>query len=394
MKHFSSYWGFLKFLFQRFTYEIRILQVSGSLTYTTLLALIPLLTVMLVVVTQFPVFDSATHQFMAWVNEIIVPSGASIISEYLTEFKNAASKLTTLSVLIMVLTSISLVQTIDETFNRIFRVRQTRSLWVQYPIYFLLLMVAPVVVGLSSAVMSRLTQILSPFSGGWTLVWQILWDIMAIYVLFRVLPNRYVRKSHALIGAIFTAILFETCKWGFGIYVRNFNNYQLIYGAFAAIPVFLVWLQLLWVIVLTGALLTASLSYFKDSAHLRLPHQSSRLHDVIAILLQLELAKTRGRVLEVYDLRPLVCMDYDTLENVMLQLKQYGFVSSHRDGWLLRKPLNEISILELNSYFVYMPSHDNNAINTVLLDMMQPSLSQMDMSLADFKQNMLHYRSG
>lgn len=389
----DDYIGFAKFLWKRFDEEIRVLQVAGSLTYTTLLTLVPLLTVALVLLAIFPIFGDFSDKFMDFINETIVPSGANVVSKYLNDFKDAASQLTTMSIFFMMFTTVSLVQTVDQTFNRIFRVQETRPIWIQYPLYWLLLLGGPLLVGVSMAVMSQLTNILSSISGGWRFIWQLLWDILAMYILYRVLPNRYVPKKHALIGAVFTSVLFEGAKWGFGIYVKNFNSYELIYGAFAAIPVFLVWLQLLWMIILTGALLTGSLSYFRDNAYLRAPNVQSRLYDIVRILLQLDEGRIQGKALDIEDLRKVVSMDYDALDDVLAHLRKYGFISSRKNGWILKRMPNEITVLELMSYFIYRPSNNDEGANMLLASLMEPSLDLMELNLAQFRQKMIERES-
>ena len=207
----NDYIGFAKFLWKRFDEEIHVLQVASSLTYTSLLTLVPLLTVILVALAMFPMFGNVSEQFIDFINQNIVPSGASAIAQYLNDFRNAASQLTAMSIFMMLLTSLSLVQTIDQTFNRIFRVQETRPMWIQYPIYWLVLMGVPMLVGVSMLLMSEVNMLLHiPSVWKWTS--QLLWDIALLYILYRMMPNRHVPYEHALIGAIFTAILFESCK--------------------------------------------------------------------------------------------------------------------------------------------------------------------------------------
>ena len=121
--------GFLKFVFDRFNNE-RVPQVASSLTFTTLLALVPVLTVMLVVVSAFPVFDQWTTSFVEFINRMIVPQGADVVFDYLNQFKDKASKLTAIGSVMLFVTSLMLVQTIDSAFNRIWNVHTQRP-WVR-----------------------------------------------------------------------------------------------------------------------------------------------------------------------------------------------------------------------------------------------------------------------
>nr|UOP04728.1 YihY family inner membrane protein [Conchiformibius kuhniae] len=252
--------GFAGFVYQRFK-EARVLQAAGSLTFTTLLALVPLLTVMLVVITAFPVFGNVSALFERWINDLLVPSGASAVTVYLTEFKNQAGGLTAMGLAAMTLSALLLMQTIERTFDGIWRARSTRPWWVRFSLYWAILTLAPVVAGAGLSASTQMAHWFPALAGktGW--VWMgLLANAVLLYLLYRLVPNREVPHWHALTGAAVTAVLLEAAKWLFGIYINNFNSYHLVYGAFAAVPLFLVWLHLLWTMVLGGAVLTASLS--------------------------------------------------------------------------------------------------------------------------------------
>ena len=94
----------------------------------------------------------------------------------------------------------------------------------------------------------------------------VLFTTMAFALLFRLVPNRYVPRSHALIGALVAAVVFESMNRVFGYYVSNFPTYKLVYGAFASVPIFLLWIYLSWLTILFGAEIAASLSHWRTSA--------------------------------------------------------------------------------------------------------------------------------
>ena len=142
---------FLRFVSQRFN-EANILQTAGSLTFTTLLALVPLLTVILIVLAAFPMFGDISAHFMDLVHRIIVPSGASAIADYLDRFKEQAVRMTALGIAVMAVTSLLLIQTIDQTLNRIWRVQRGRPWWISLTVYWALLTIGPLLVGISLSV--------------------------------------------------------------------------------------------------------------------------------------------------------------------------------------------------------------------------------------------------
>lgn len=376
----KPYWDFARFVWQRCN-EIRVWQVAGSLTFTTLLALVPVLTIVLVLVSAFPIFGDVTREFMDLVNSMIVPSGAAAVWDYLNEFKQQASQLTTVGVLMMLVTSLMLIQTIDQTFNRIWCVKKPRSAWLQFPVYWALLTFLPVLLGVVVSVISQSTG----FSGSLKSLAWFIFDILVLYVLYRVVPNRFVPIQHALIGAVFTTILLKCAKYGFNYYVHHFNSYKLIYGAFSAIPVFLLWLHLLWAIILLGAVLTASLSYWQGAVYLRPKGQKALFNDIVQILLMLNQAQRDGVALRVQDFRQSINMGYDELGDLLDKLEDMGYIGSHKNSWLLKKSLENITLNELVSQFVYQPSQIDSPVKDALNQLMLPSFTVLDMSLTEFE---------
>ena len=120
--------GFMVFLWKRFD-EVRVPQVSASLTFTTLLALVPVLTVTLVVVSAFPMFDTLSDSFVRFINQTIVPQGAGVLFDYINQFKGKASNPTAIGLVMLVVTSLLLIRTLDQTLNRISRVHSARHIW-------------------------------------------------------------------------------------------------------------------------------------------------------------------------------------------------------------------------------------------------------------------------
>lgn len=380
--------GFARFVVQRFL-DNGIPQIAGSLTHTTLLALVPLLAVMLVVITAFPMFGDVSAAFMNFVRSIVVPSGASVISEYLNDFKNHAGKLTSIGIVMMVITSMMLVQTIDETFNRIWQVRRQRSLWVRLPMYWVLLTVGPLVAGFSITLSAYFMQLeklhqLPYFAGSLKIMGQIAFDTLIFSSIFRFVPNRYVAMKHALIGGFITSILLELTRAGFGLYIKNFNNYELIYGAFAAIPVFLIWLQMLWMIILSGAVFTYCLSYWQGGAYKHAHRKQIEYDDIVALLLLLADAQTQGKTMREQHFRQHLPLGCDQLGNLLEVLAERNYIEYGKHGWLLKTTPEHIRLSTLFVQFVYAPSsHDDQNLSSPLYQRLQPCLKTLNTSLAD-----------
>src|SRR5688572_20506054 len=269
----SAWRGYADFclaVFWRF-YEERGLQTAGSLTYTTLLSLVPLFTVALAVATAFPVFDQTMAQLQEFVLENFLPDarGIDTIAEQITEFTQNAARLTAIGLGVFLVTAVMLMVTIDIALNRLFRVQRTRPMLQQVLMYWAVITLGPVLIGISLSMTS--------FAVGASLGWlklgfvadsvlsvlPFVFTCAALTLLYSVVPYRYVRLRDALIGGVLAGIAFELAKRGFAIYLARFPTYTLIYGAFATIPIFLVWLYMSWVVVLAGATLTAMLPAYR-----------------------------------------------------------------------------------------------------------------------------------
>lgn len=386
--------GFLMFVADRFNKE-RVPQVAASLTFTTLLALVPVLTVMLVVVSAFPVFDDWSASFVEFINRTIVPQGADLVFEYLNEFKDKASKLTAIGSVMLMVTSLMLIQTIDSTFNRIWNVHTQRPLVRQFLVYWALLTFGPLSLGISlslivGAVNGLGLENISPYlAEAVRFFMSVVFGTVLLGALYRFVPHRFVPVKHALIGAFVTALALQLARYIFAWYMTNFDGYKSIYGAFAAIPFFLVWLNLLWSMVLAGAVLTASLSYWQDSAFRRNFDSTGRFDDVLKILLLLDEAQQQGETLHVQDLRNQINMGYDELGELLEKLARHGYVYSGKQGWVLKTAASQIELRELFKLFVYRPSYvAKDQINGAVAKIMQPCLESVNMTLETFRMHM------
>lgn len=383
--------AFAHFVWQRFN-EVNVPQVSASLTFTTLLALVPLFTVTVVVIAAFPMFEDITAQFNRFVTSVIVPAaGADVVGEYLFQFRDKASNLTAIGIVIMMVTSLMLIQTIERTFNQIWRVSRDRPLVMRVLVYWTLLTLGPLVIGFGMSVWGLLLKN-SALNTNFPILGAVAAAVspaafitLLLFFLYKVVPFRYVPAKHALIGALVTALLLETVRRGFTFYVANFNSYQLVYGAFAAIPVFLLWLNLLWMILISGAVLTAALSYWQDQAFRRSTDDSGRFDDVLTLLLLLDQAQARGDGLKIQHFRNHINMGYDELGDLLEKLAGHGYVAHSSQGWMLKTNACHINVADLFKLFVYRPqAHGDEAIARTLAKVMGPELAALDMSLADF----------
>ncbi len=245
--------------------EDRLGQTAGSLTFTTLIALVPLLTVMLAIFAAFPYFSSfrgALEQF--FLQNLVPDSIAKPVLVALTRFADKANRIGTLGLALLLSTALALMLTIDRTLNRIWRVRRERGLAQRVLVYWAALTLGPLLLGasltLTSYVLAASKGIFSAVPGAVAFAIDVVQFVLmaaAASGLFRYVPNVHVEPRHAMAGGVFVAVAFEAAKGGLGVYLNIVPTYGSVYGAFAAVPILLLWTYLVWVIVLLGAVIAA-----------------------------------------------------------------------------------------------------------------------------------------
>lgn len=239
---------------------------AGYLAYITLLSIVPMLTVLLSVLSSFAIFENAGDAIQDFVITHFVPAAGDAVKGALLEFVANTGKMSAVGGGFLFVAALMLISNIDKNLNYIWRVKQKRRAVFSFSMYWMVLTLGPILVGASIAATSYVTSLKilesEAVSGVYNqlLRWlPFLLSLFAFVGLYLLVPNKKVRISHALIGAIVAALLFEASKKGFAAYITQFPSYQLIYGALAAIPILFVWVYLCWLIVLIGAEVTAAL---------------------------------------------------------------------------------------------------------------------------------------
>jgi len=244
----------------------RLGQTAGALTFTTIIALVPLITVTLAVVTAFPLFDQFQNVLQRWLIESLIPESISKqVLGYLTQFTSKASRLGSLGFAALFLSALALVFTIDRSLNAIWRVQRPRAWGQRLLLYWSALTLGPLLVTASLFTMASVIS----WSGGSLrslgpgmkftldlLQFSLLWALIAN--LYRFVPNTHVPWRQVLAGSLFTAVLLELARGLLTLYLGKMTTLSMVYGAFATVPILLVWIYMTWVIVLLGAVLVAS----------------------------------------------------------------------------------------------------------------------------------------
>ncbi|TBR37255.1 MULTISPECIES: YihY family inner membrane protein [Dyella] len=261
--------SFSRFMWQRFI-DDKCFETAGALSYTTLVSLVPLMVAVLAMFSAFPVFEEGRDKLIDFVFTFI-PAAAETVKNALLAFAANASKLTGISVLVMLFSAVSMMISIEDRMNRIWRVHCPRPWGSRILLYWAAISLGPILVVGGLVVSSYVTALpLMQSVSGLGLGAQLLRFLpfvvtfLTLMLLYVVVPNRRVSITHAAVGALIGAVLFELARWGFAQFVRHAQTYQQIYGAaLAALPILLLWIYLSWIIVILGASIAASVSAFE-----------------------------------------------------------------------------------------------------------------------------------
>lgn len=240
---------------------------ASSLTFTTILALVPFFTVALALFTVFPMFGQLQDALQGWLVNSLVPDSISRqVLGYLTQFAAKASRLGAAGLGVLLATALMLMLTMDRTFNDIWRVQRLRPLGQRVLIYWAAITLGPLLMGaslaLTSYVLSASGGLVQRLPEGLQFLFgslQFLVLAAGMAALYHYVPNTPVRWRHALAGGFFVALCIELGKKALALYLSQVPTYSLVYGAFAILPILLVWIYMAWVIALLGAVVTAYL---------------------------------------------------------------------------------------------------------------------------------------
>ena len=259
--------AFLAYALKRFV-DDRCPGIAATLSYTSLLALVPLAAIAFAVLAVFPVFEGVREEIQAFVFENFVPDTGERLAEHFDAFVDNAGGLTTVGIAGLVVTATMLLATIGSTLNTIFRVSRRRRLLSRLLVYTGVIILGPLVLGASVSLATNIPALaeragIDAFAGlygrlGWLVPVVIV--VVAFSLLYAVVPNRTVPWRDAIAGGMAAGILFSALRLAFGVYLVTFPVYRTLYGALSVVPIFLVWMYLSWAVILFGAVLTASLA--------------------------------------------------------------------------------------------------------------------------------------
>lgn len=355
---FREVWHWLRYLANRFNAD-RCSENAAALTYMSLFALVPLLTVLYTMASAIPAFQGAEEQMQSLLFQHLVPQSGAEIQEYLSDFSEQAKNLTGPGIGFLLVTAILMLRNIEHALNRIWRARENRSALSSFLLYWAVLTLAPITIGLALGLSTYLAsaahalESLDIFGGKAFLVQSapLLLSLIGFSLIYAAVPNCPVPFKHALLGGMFAALAFHAAR---GIFTKMVvaSNYTFIYGAFAAVPLFLLWIYLSWNIVLMGGILVHSLSAYETDEQAKRPIILKAL-DVLyvfwkkqqsgEVVREMELLKRRHDIISGMD-----SVTWGVLRDTFLQEK---IITENGKGhYLLCRDLHTVTLWQLKAW--------------------------------------------
>lgn len=247
-------------------------QKSASLTYTTLLSIVPMLAILLVIFSTVPALEGVREQVQNAIYSNLLPSSGVQVSSYIDKFAQNSARFTVVGIGVLLFTTVSMLITIETAFNQIWRIEERTGGLDSIVRYVLMIVGLPVVLAVAFTATSAIASVdfLNRQIGGYGIDWAI-WakifsfgfTVLGFIGMYFFIPKVKVPFKNALIAGLVVAVLFECVRQLFGLVISNFTSYEAIYGAFAILPVFLMWIYVSWNLILLGVEISYTLTIFE-----------------------------------------------------------------------------------------------------------------------------------
>ncbi len=391
---YEKHWfQFMLFVLRRFEAD-RCREQAGSLTYTTLFAVVPMLTVFLVIISSIKALEPARQQLQAMIYTNFLPKTTIAFDKALSAFTDKSSNLTIIGILFLFVTTVMMLTSIETAFNRIWRVTETRGGIIGFMRYWTIISLGPILLGSAFVISSTLASmnILSNNFAGYELngafvLWLISFSLTVIgfFILNWTIPNRNVPLKSALVGGVFSAVVFELLKNLFGFVMSNFTSYEIVYGAFAAVPIFLLWIYLSWNIILLGVEISYAMTAF-ESGHDQKRHPIIMLLDLLALFYQKQ--KTGESVSEAQALEALGRDEIGRLPSYIKMFEQQNLIKRTDDNeYVLARDLDQVSFWDFYLQLPFALPHAEHIedvhLDDVWMQRLRPKLRDTDQYLAE-----------
>lgn len=331
-------------------------QIAAALTYMSLFALVPLLTISFSMASAIPSFAGVEDKIQNLIFHHLVPDTGAELQGYLDDFSRQAKNLTGFGIAFLVITSVLMLRNIEQAFNIIWRTRENRGPVASFLLYWAVLSLSPIFMGLALGIGTYLTSLstlvdnldaVGLTSSRLFSVIPILLTWAAFTLVYAAVPNCYVPPKHAMIGGLIAALAFNGARYLFTKVVVN-SSYTLIYGAFAAVPLFLLWIYVSWTIVLIGGILVHAMSAYRSKTQAATPPVLKAL-DILHTLWDRQ--RSGGVVREMELIRGEDALDSDTFSELRSLLLEHRVIAQNDQGhYLLSRDLDTVSFWQLKEW--------------------------------------------
>ena len=358
--------AFVRLVLKRFGRD-QCMRIAAALSYTSLLALVPLGAIAFAILKAFPVFDNIEEQIKTLLFENFLPESVEGAQAYFDQFIGQTEGLTAIGIVALAMTAIMLLSTIEGALNSIFHVKATRPFVPRLMMFWAVITLGPLLLG-GSLSLATYFFALSEWTGAHNIpglagvVTQLLPGALAVIafsLFYAIVPYRPVKALHALIGGISAGVLFGLLRRLFGLYISAFPAYQTIYGALATVPIFLIWMYLSWAVVLIGAEIAASMPEWGRARVTEGFDDMVPARKLDAALVAIERLWRKGRSEDV--LHPTRNPKReDVLAHALEALRQTGFVAlSDQGDWLLSRDPEILRIADVAHGLGLAPNPDD-----------------------------------
>ena len=336
------------------------LAAAGALSYTTLVSLVPLLAITLAVFSAFPIFDTLRGEALGFIFDAFVPRIGGTVEWYISYFAASAGKTTAVGVVVLAVTAIMLLATIEARLDAIWRVHAPRGWIARVTIYWTLLTLGPLLFGTALSISTSLHVVTGELGAAGAaalpllarLAWvlPVLLQGLALTLFYCLIPHCPVRWRDGLLGGVAAGALLEICKFGFTLFIDHYNSYEAIYGALAVIPIFLLWMYLSWSVVLFGAEIAAAVPLWGIDEALALAPEITDLELALRLLEALTAQVRDGGTVRLPSLARKARTSTGVVGDCLNRLGAAGLVAATQDGgYVLARDLAQVSLQELEA---------------------------------------------
>ena len=337
------------------------LQTAASLSYTTLLSLVPLAAISLAILSRFR-FSQETIQNLLMQYLLPTTSFQQVIIENIQKFARNTAALSIIGGLFLAITAVALLNTVEGSFNSIWRVTERRSLLSKFTAFWSIITFFPILIGASIVLSSRFYNVgligsllkYELIRSATHYILPFLLIFVIIFFAYRVLPNTKVKAYPAIIGAIVATILFSCARWWFGLYIIKYAHFDQIYGILGTLPAFLIWIYISWVIGLFGAEVTFTFQYHrldpKEKGVLPGSPIYNPYYGIRAVLALRDHFHEGKGALSAVELANSLNITYELMDEILLNLRKGNIASSvdeAREKFLPARDLDQVTLKEI-----------------------------------------------